>query len=152
MPHGWYTRSLLAIGLVIALGGFDVSARGMSAQSAVPATGVCMREGTKVVGKNPVKLSRRVRAPKKLRSADIVYPELPPGTLASGIWMGEVLVDAKGKVAHVWLLRQVDFTPPFPPFNQAIERAIRQVEYEPLFVKGEPTPFCLTTTVNINWK
>ncbi len=53
------------------------------------------------------------------------YPELPPKTVGSGIWLGEALIDPAGRVAKVWPIREPKLTPPFPPFNAAITDAIR---------------------------
>jgi hypothetical protein len=93
-----------------------------------------------------------VRAPKKLRDVPPKYPELPPGTVGSGMWLGEVLINNTGKVAHVWPIREVRFVPPFHAFNDAITDAVRQWEFEPLVVQGKAMPVCMTVTVNINWK
>jgi hypothetical protein len=93
-----------------------------------------------------------VRAPKKLRDVPPKYPELPPGTVGSGVWVGEVLINNTGKVAHVWPIREVTFVPPFPAFNNAITDAMQQWEFDPLLTEGKPTTFCMTVTVNINWQ
>jgi len=114
--------------------------------------GVCAREGAAVVGRKPLATMKGMRALKKLRDVKPAYPELPEGTQGSGVWVGEVLVAANGKVARIWPLREVQFSPPFPRFNQAIVSAIDQWEFEPALVNGEPTPVCVTTTVNINWR
>jgi outer membrane biosynthesis protein TonB len=91
-----------------------------------------------------------VRAPKKIRDVRPAYPELPPQTRASGIWIGDVLLDTKGKVSQVWAIREVQFTPPFPAFNRAIVDAIRQWEFEPLVFGKTPMPVCMTVTVHID--
>ena len=102
----------------------------------------------------PVRIGGFIRIPKKTRNVSPIYPDLPTRTktTASGIWVGETLVDSTGKVNRVWSIREVTVQPPFPAFNAAIVDAIRQWEYEPLLVKGKPTPFCMTVTVSTNLK
>lgn len=138
-----------------AVDGGAVSGRPQSSDSEEKAparSGVCEREAEKLVGQKAVRIGRSVRAPKKLRDVPPKYPELPPGTVGSGVWLGEVLIDNAGKVAHVWPIREVKFVPPFPAFNNALTDAMRQWEFEPLLVQGKPTAFCMTVTVNINWQ
>jgi len=114
--------------------------------------GICEREGPRLVGVKPIRPGKGVHAPTKLRNVGPSYPELPARTRGSGMWMGEVLLDTKGKVSHVWAIREVQFTPPFSTFNQAIVDAIQQWEFEPLIVKAKPMPVCMTVTVNIDWQ
>jgi hypothetical protein len=118
--------------------------------SQLPRFGVCHREGLKVVGTKPILPGKNIVAPKKIRNVKPRYPDLPEGTSVSGIWIGEVLVDAKGKIAEVWQIREVRLTPPFPAFNESIVAAIRQWEYEPLLVDSQTVPWCMTVTVNID--
>jgi hypothetical protein len=64
-------------------------------------SGVCMREGRKLVGVSPVLIGKSVRQPKKVRNVTPKYPELPLGTTGSGRWIGEALLDVRGKVVAV---------------------------------------------------
>ena len=116
---------------------------------AVP--GICEREAERLLGQKPVRIDRLVRAPKKTRDVRPKYPELPLGTTGRGMWIGEVLINSSGKIAHVWPIREVEISPPFSSFNDAISDAIQRWEYEPLLVHGKAAPLCVTVTVNINW-
>lgn len=120
--------------------------------AAADRSGVCEREAEKLLGQKAVRIGRSTRAPKKLRHVPPNYPELPPGTQASGVWLGEILIDNSGKVARVWALREVRFVPPIPAFNNAIADAIQQWQFEPLLVQGKARPACMTATININWQ
>jgi hypothetical protein len=113
--------------------------------------GVCDREAEKLLDQKPVRIRGSVRAPKTIRDVRPKYPELPPGTTGSGMWMGEALINNSGKVVRVWPIREVEFKPPFPSFNSAITDAIRQWVFEPLILQGKAAPVCMTVTVNINW-
>jgi len=123
-----------------------------SAENGAKRPGVCEREAEKLVGQKPVRIGRSVRTPKKLRDVAPKYPVPPSGTVGSGVWSGEVLINSTGKVARVWPIREVKFVPPFPPFNNAITDAMQQWEFEPLLVQGKPVAFCMTVTININWQ
>lgn len=117
-----------------------------------PQFGICEREAPGIVGMKPTKIGGQVRSPKKLRDVTPNYPDQPAQTRGSGMWAGEVLIDAKGKISHVWTIRQVNFKPPFPEFNQSIVEAIRHWEFEPTIIGNAPTPVCMVVTMNINWK
>jgi hypothetical protein len=123
-----------------------------SSEKAAARPGVCEREAEKLVGQKAVRIGRSVHAPKKIRDVPPKYPELPPGTVGSGVWLGEVLINNTGKVAHVWPIREVKLVPPIPAFNNAITDAMQQWEFEPLLFNGKPAAFCMTVTVNINWQ
>jgi outer membrane biosynthesis protein TonB len=111
--------------------------------------GVCEREGEKLLRRKLARVGKGLRTPKKTRDAKVAYPDLPPKTRGSGVWVGEVLLDTQGKVSQVWAIHEVQLTPPYPPFNQAIVDAIRQWEFEPVVVKTEKTPVCMAVVVNI---
>jgi hypothetical protein len=138
----------------------SVAIGGLLLMSAVPMAqpaegtriGSCLREGARFAGKTPVTPGKGVRAPKRIRNVKPDYPEPPAGTVGSGVWIGEVLLGIDGKVSHVWAIREVQFTPPFPEFDQAIAEAVRRWEYEPVGLESEGTPVCITVTVNINWR
>jgi hypothetical protein len=115
-----------------------------------PASSVCEREGATFVGSRPRMLREWQRPPKKVRDVRPTYPELPPGTRSSGIWIGQILLDTHGKVSHIWTIRQPRVTPPFPAFNKAIVDAVGQWQFEPFVVESEARPICMTVTVNIN--
>ena len=113
--------------------------------------GVCMKEGHTIVGERPITIDPRTPTPKKIRHVATKYPDWPSDIVGSGWWMGEMLLDKRGKVVRVWTTRDVKFNRPFPAFTQAIVDAIEQWEYEPLLVKKRPTPACMTITMSINW-
>ena len=117
-----------------------------------PRAGICMREGGKLVGREPVTVGRTIRAPKRIKDVTPDYPELPPGTVGPGRWIGEFLLGAGGKVVRVWTIREPAFYPPFPAFNEAIVAAVRQWEFEPVLVKSEPTPVCMTVDMIFEWQ
>jgi len=114
------------------------------------ASSACEREGATFVGSRPRMLREWQRRPKKVRDVSPTYPELPPGTRSSGMWIGEILLDTDGNVRHIWTIRQARLTPPFPAFNNAVLDAVRQWQFEPFVVESQARPICMTVTVNIN--
>jgi outer membrane biosynthesis protein TonB len=114
------------------------------------ASSACEREGATFVGSKPRMLREWQRPPKKVRDVRPTYPELPPGTRSSGMWIGEILLDTHGKVSHIWTIRQARLTPPFPALNNAILDAVRQWQFEPFVVHSQARPICMTVSVNIN--
>jgi outer membrane biosynthesis protein TonB len=117
-----------------------------------PQFGICEQEAPRSAGMKPTRIGGRVRPPKKVRDVPPKYPEQPAQTVGSGMWVAEALIDAKGKISHVWTIREVSFKPPFPEFNQSIVEAIRQWEFEPTIIGNAATPVCMVVTMNINWR
>jgi hypothetical protein len=113
--------------------------------------GVCERQAVKLVGQKAVRVDKTIKAPKKIRNVSPHYPPWPAGATGRGMWIGEALIDSRGRVSHVWPIREAEITPPLPAFNEAIVDAIRQWEFEPLVVDKRTVPACMTVTVNINW-
>ena len=66
--------------------------------------------------------------------------------------MGAVLIDTNGKVSRVWALREVQFRPAFPEFNEAIAAAVRQWVFEPPEVDGQTVPVCMAVTITVDWQ
>jgi hypothetical protein len=62
-----------------------------------------------------------------------------------------LLADHQGAVVRVWSVREFEFNPPFPPFNRAIVDAVRQWKFEPLTIKGQRIPACMTVSIGVNW-
>jgi hypothetical protein len=112
---------------------------------------ICEKEAPRLTGLRPIRVGADVKQPKRIRYVAPKYPALPPGTVGSGVWLGEYLIGTKGEVVQVWPLRELRFTPPFPQFNQAIVDSLKQWVYEPISIDGRATPVCATMSVNINW-
>jgi hypothetical protein len=111
----------------------------------------CSEESKKQLNREAVKIGKEIKPPRKLVDAGMQFPEFPPGTKVKGtVWVGEALVGTDGLVVDTWAIRELSFTPPFSEYNDEILKMIRKWEYEPVLVKGERTPFCITVTVNID--
>lgn len=120
------------------------------AERPMPTVGVCEREGAAIVGSRPGTPSRK-GFPRKRVHKKPEWPALPGGTSVAGNWLGELLIRADGTVARVWSLREPKLEPAFPPFNEAIVKAVGQWQYEPWMVGGRATPFCVTVAMTVDF-
>jgi hypothetical protein len=109
-----------------------------------------MTEGAKLVGSQPIQALGKLHMPKKRKHVEPLFPSLPSGTTVSdSVWIGEVLIDAKGRTVHVWTLREPRLTPALPAVTDVIVSAVQQWEYEPLVRDNTPKPFCKVVTFTI---
>jgi hypothetical protein len=90
--------------------------------------------------------------PRRLHYVKPDYPDIPSGTVGSGIWVGEALIAPDGVVRKVWVLRDLKFMPLFPQFSKAIADSILKWRYAPTTIDGEQVPVCMTVTVDIHWR
>ena len=135
-------RAVLALPLVLALA---------AAAEAGP-TRQCVDQSESLVGARARLVDKDFPAPQRLRSEPFDYPTRPGATKASGVWVGEALVDQGGKVRQVWTIRGFRFEPEWPEFDAAIHAGIRSWTYEPALADGVAVPVCVTVSVNITWK
>jgi hypothetical protein len=135
-------RAALAVPLVLILA---------SAVQAGPAR-QCVDQSESLVGQRARLVDKDFAAPRRLTSEPFDYPTRPGATRASGVWVGEALVDTTGKVRQVWTIRGFQFDPAWPEFDDAIAAGIRGWTYEPAMVDGAAVPVCVTVSVNITWK
>ena len=114
--------------------------------------GHCLSIGSKVLGQKVLPIQGKVTPPRKLRNVQPEYPSREGSVVGRGLWLGEVLIDADGRVREVFAVQEVEFDPPWPEFNDAIPAAIRRWQYVPAVLKGKPAAVCLTVTMDIHWK
>jgi len=83
-------------------------------------------------------------APQCIKNVPPVYPEIARAARVEGVVILEAKVDKEGKVEEARVLRSI------PLLDQAAIEAVKQWEYEPFLVNGEPKAFLLTITVNFS--
>src|SRR5262245_7414062 len=110
-----------------------------------PRSEPCRYEAPALVGGiQPLSLPGDLPRPQKVRDVRPQYPDLPADTILSRtLWIGQVLLDATGKVVHVWTVRELEL----PAINTAITEAVQQWAYTPVTVNGDATPACMTVLV-----
>jgi hypothetical protein len=111
----------------------------------------CEREIAKLGARRPT-VWREVTSPMITRRVRPTFPTIPSGTTGGGVWIGEVLIDAGGRVLNVWTIREPKLTPRLPSVNKAVTDAVLKWEFAPAAVDKVPVPICQTVTVNVNLK
>src|SRR4051812_47974453 len=66
------------------------------------------------------RFGRSVTSPMIIRRVRPAYPTIPSGTTGGGVWIGELLIDARGRVSNAWTIREVKLTPAIPSLTKAI--------------------------------
>lgn len=112
-----------------------------------PAVGACEAEINKL---GLPRMGEKIRQPLRTRRVLPGYPAITEETTGGGVWIGEVLISALGRVSKVWTLRDVKLTPPMPSLNEAITDAVAKWEFAPAAVDEVPVPACFTVTVTVN--
>ena len=91
-----------------------------------------------------VRVGGSIAPPVKLRN---VNPAYPPDALAARV-QGVVIIEARiepdGRVSQTRVLRSI------PMLDDAAVEAVRQWEFTPTLLNGEPVPVLMTTTVNFS--
>jgi TonB family protein len=107
-------------------------------------TGMAMPESYKRVVEqlNPVQIGGEIKAPKKLHDVRPAYPPMAQSERVQGVVIVEAVLDATGRVADVRVLRSI------PLLDEAALEAVRQWQFEPPLVDGQPRAVMMTATVN----
>lgn len=112
----------------------------------------CEKASRDLFGAPPTPIAGEVKEPKKLHHVNPKYPQLPSGTVGSGVWFREALIGPDGRVRNVSVLRDLKFEPPYPQFSDAITDAINEWRFAPTTVGGTPVPVCMRVSVTVDWK
>ncbi len=136
--------------LVVSVG--PLRADQVTPASPAPGAETCEAMSRQLFEAPPTPLAGRIKEPKGLHYVKPEYPDVPTGTVGSGVWVGEALIGPDGRVRTVSVLHDLKFTPPFPEFSKATSDAILKWRYAPTTVDGKAVPVCMTISVNIYWR
>jgi protein TonB len=89
----------------------------------------------------PVRVGAGVRQPTKIRDAAPLYPPIAREARIEGLVIIEALIDVDGRVQQARVLRST------PLLDQAALDAVRQWQYTPTLLNGQPVPVLMTVTV-----
>jgi TonB family protein len=89
-----------------------------------------------------VRVGGSVRPPARIVDVKAVYPEVARTARVQGVVICEVLIGTDGKVADARVLRSI------PLLDEAALDAVRQWEFTPVLLNGNPVPVIMTMTVN----
>jgi TonB family protein len=122
---------------------FDIKANRVGFGSIRPVSGYPPNV-TAALPSDTLKVGGPVATPKKILS---VPPQYPPAALEAkvqGVVTLEVVLDADGVPADVYVVRGI------PELDAAAIDAVKQWRYEPTLMNGVPVPVTMTVTVNFS--
>jgi TonB family protein len=90
----------------------------------------------------PVRVGGQIKTPNKIKDVTPVYPAIAKSARVAGAVTIEAMIGPDGKVMDATVVRSV------PLLDQAALDAVRQWEYTPTLLNGEPVPILVTVTVN----
>jgi protein TonB len=91
-----------------------------------------------------VRIGGDVRPPTKILNVAPIYPEDARAARIAGVVIIEATIDEGGYVADAKVLRSV------PPLDDAALDAVRQWQFTPTLLNGQPVPVMMTLTVNFS--
>jgi TonB family protein len=123
-----------------ALGGPGAGMRLTTRSSGVP--GAVASPSSAGTPAGPVRVGGNIRPPNKTRSVNAVYPQTAQAAGIQGVVIVEITIGTDGAVSDARVLRSI------PLLDQAALDAVRQWQYEPTLLNGNPVPVIMTATVN----
>jgi len=94
-----------------------------------------------VAAQAPIRPGSGIHAPRKIVDVKPLYPQLAQAAHVEGIVILETVIDVRGRVASVHVLRSI------PLLDQAAIAAVEQWTYTPTLLNGVPVPVVMTVTV-----
>jgi protein TonB len=95
--------------------------------------------------RGPVRIGGQLTAPALLKRVEPTYPDIAANAQVTGVVILEASVGTDGCVQSVKVLRSRH-----PLLDHASVEALKQWQYTPLVLNGEPTPFVLTVTFSFS--
>jgi protein TonB len=93
-----------------------------------------------------IRVGGPITAPTKLKHVDPAYPADAKAAGVDGVVILEIVVDTKGLVSETRVLKSI------PLLDEAATEAVRQWEYTPTLLNGEPCELIMTVTINFQLK
>jgi protein TonB len=94
----------------------------------------------------PLRQGGDIRPPQKTRHVAPIYPSIARENRVQGVVILEAVIDETGRVTNVRVLRSI------PLLDQAATQAVRQWQFAPTLLNGEPVPIVMTVTVSFELK
>ena len=92
-----------------------------------------------------MRVGGQIRPPTLVHRVEPAYPPMAVQAHLQGIVILEAVVDERGAVKEVRVLRSVN-----PLLDQEAVRAVRQWRYEPVVLNGTPVPFLLSVSLSFS--
>jgi periplasmic protein TonB len=90
----------------------------------------------------PIYLHSGMQPPTKIVNVNPIYPQLAQAAHKEGVVILEAVIDARGNVTTVKVLRSIQL------LDHAAVEAVRQWRFTPTLLNGEPVPIVMTVTVD----
>jgi protein TonB len=90
----------------------------------------------------PLRVGGNISAPTKIKNVNPVYPDEAKDAKVQGVVIIETRVEADGTVGEAHILKSI------PMLDEAALEAVRQWEFMPTHLNGQPVPVIMTVTVN----
>ena len=90
----------------------------------------------------PVRVGGNIKTPTKIKDRKPVYPPIAQSARVQGVVIIEATIGANGKVQDAKVLRSI------PLLDAAALDAVREWEFTPTTLNGQPVPVIMTVTVN----
>lgn len=87
-----------------------------------------------------------IRAPQKTKHVAPIYPAIARDNKVQGVVILEAVIGENGRVRNVRVLRSL------PMLDQAAIDAVRQWQFTPTLLNGQPVPIVMTVTVSFELK
>jgi protein TonB len=97
--------------------------------------------------RGPVRIGGQLQAPDLIRRVEPEYPQFAAYAQIQGLVILEAVVSEDGHVTDVRLLRSAGYG---GVLDRAAVKALRQWQYSPLLLNGQPTSFVLTVTLSFS--
>jgi protein TonB len=94
-----------------------------------------------VTVKGPLRPGGVIEAPRKTKEVRPIYPAIARSARVQGTVILEAVIGESGKVRDVRVLRSI------PLLDAAAIDAVRQWEFTPTLLNGQPVPVAMTVTV-----
>ncbi len=89
----------------------------------------------------PVRVGGSIQPPRKTHHAAPHYPEIARAARVEGVVILEAVIGEDGRVRNLRVLRSI------PLLDDAAAEAVRQWQFTPTLLNGEPVPVVMTVTV-----
>jgi protein TonB len=90
----------------------------------------------------PVRVGGAIKQPTKIKDARPVYPPIAQSARVQGVVIIEATIGPDGRVQEAHVLRSI------PLLDAAALDAVKQWQYTPTTLNGQPVPVIMTVTVN----
>lgn len=92
----------------------------------------------------PIRVGGAIMVPAKTVHVNPEYPAIAMSARVQGVVILELVINAEGRVQEARVLRSI------PLLDQAALNAVRQWEFTPTLLNGQPTPVIMTATVQFS--